>query len=119
MTKKKLQEAVAKYSDTAKETSADEMRELLIIDGASEKDADAIIKELYNAAGDDEEAVEQPTHFEEWQVAIKQTKEGPQHEKLRVLRKTVKITEEEAATLNNGVLLGGNNFAKMYFKPGE
>ncbi len=52
-------------------------------------------------------------HYQEWDVQIT----GKTYEKLKVSREVVKITEEEAETLNHGVSQGGNNYAKMYFLP--
>ena len=53
--------------------------------------------------------------FAEYEVKITNTKEGPTYEKLKVSRKAVKITQEEAEALNAGVLHGGNTYTKMYF----
>ena len=58
--------------------------------------------------------------YQEWDVQISITKDGNgktqySYEKLKISRKAVKITDEEAETLNHGVLTGGNTYAKMYF----
>jgi hypothetical protein len=55
-------------------------------------------------------------HWQEVECKIIQTEKGPVAEKLKVIRETVKITDEEAATLNAGRLTGGNLYVKMYFK---
>lgn len=67
---------------------------------------------------DDE--VEQPKknpfgkqHYQEWRVEIKDKKA----EKLKIVRPRVLITDQQADTLNHGVLNGGNTYASMYFKP--
>lgn len=52
-------------------------------------------------------------YYEEWDVKIS----GGQAQKLTVSRPVVKITEEEAETLNAGVESGGNTYGKMYFLP--
>lgn len=52
-------------------------------------------------------------HFQEWECKIVNGKA----EKLKVTRAVVKITEEEAASLNKGVEEGGNSYGKMYFRP--
>lgn len=56
---------------------------------------------------------ENSDHYQEWLVAIKDKKA----EKLKCIRECVKITDEEAETLNAGILEGSNTQAKMYFKP--
>lgn len=58
--------------------------------------------------------------YQEWDVQIKTSKDENgktqySFEKLKISRPAVKISEEEAAILNEGVLKGGNNYAKMYF----
>lgn len=60
------------------------------------------------------------TVYQEWDVQISISKDGNgqinySYEKLKISRKAVNITEAEAETLNNGVLTGGNTYAKMYF----
>lgn len=55
--------------------------------------------------------------YEEWDVQITNTKEGPKYEKLKIKRKRVLISEEQAEILNEGVLHGNNNYAVMYFLP--
>lgn len=66
-------------------------------------------------------AVTEKKHYQEVKVEIKTKIEngksvGKTYEKLKVVRDCVKITEEEAETLNAGVLDGPNNIASMYFK---
>lgn len=56
-------------------------------------------------------------HYERWAVQIHKTDKGPKAEKLKIRQACVKITEDEAATLNHGVLHGGNSYAEMYFLP--
>jgi hypothetical protein len=53
-------------------------------------------------------------HYEEWMVEVKPK---GKYEKLKLVRSCVKISEEEAETLNAGVLNGGNSHVNMYFKP--
>jgi hypothetical protein len=67
-------------------------------------------------------AGETPTgkHYQEWRVEIKAEMDGDKvvkkYEKLKISRPCVKITDQEAETLNNGVLEGPNTFSLMYFK---
>jgi len=57
-----------------------------------------------------------PKHYEEWMVEIKEGKAS----KLKKLRDNVKISDEEADTLNHGALGQGNASRHvMYFKPGQ
>ncbi len=56
-------------------------------------------------------------HYQEWEVKITRTPEGPVAEKLKVLRPVVKITDEQAETLNAGRLEGGNTYTQMYYLP--
>jgi multidrug efflux pump subunit AcrB len=51
--------------------------------------------------------------YQEWEVKIN----GGKAEKLKVSRQKVKITDEQADILNQGVETGGNTYAKMYFLP--
>lgn len=60
---------------------------------------------------------ESRTHYQEWEVKVTRTKDGPVAEKMKVLRPVVKITEEQAETLNHGRLHGGNTYTQMYFLP--
>jgi hypothetical protein len=71
--------------------------------------------------------VAQRPYFEEWEVKITSTeKKNRQNEKyiertidkLKIARPKVKITDEHAAILNDGVLHGNNTYAVMYFRPG-
>lgn len=50
-----------------------------------------------------------------WYCQIK----GGKAEKLKIERKGVMITEEQAATLNEGVLHGSNAHGTVYFPSGE
>ena len=49
---------------------------------------------------------------EEWICEIK----AKQPSKLKLVRPNVKITEEQAAILNEGVLNGANSIGTLYFK---
>ncbi len=62
---------------------------------------------------DDEivEGQEAPKHFAEWECKIK----NGEAEKLKLRRPCVKISAEEAETLNAGVLGGLNTYGLMYF----
>lgn len=58
--------------------------------------------------------------YQEWDVQVKISKDENGkttygYEKLKISRPCVKISEQEADILNDGVLRGGNNYAKMYF----
>jgi hypothetical protein len=80
---------------------------------------------------DDEEIVQdvqQSTpseHYEEWRCEVKvETKEGTivgrKIEKLRKLRAVVKITEEQAETLNHSALYSPRrDYVIAYFRPGS
>lgn len=52
-------------------------------------------------------------HYEEWHVKISKNIA----EKMKINRPCVKISEEQAEILNEGVLYGNNTYAVMYFKP--
>ena len=77
------------------------------------------IAEILEALGEDQydapdaTEVEKPVHFQEWEVKI----DKKVAEKLKISRPCVKISDEEAETLNAGILDGPNTYAKMYFKP--
>lgn len=51
--------------------------------------------------------------FEEWYCQLKDGKA----EKLKLVRKRVLISEEQANILNEGRIHGGNAHANLYFKP--
>lgn len=53
-------------------------------------------------------------YFEEWEVKITRNKA----EKLKLARPRVKITEDQAAMLNDGRLYGGNTYTQLYYSPG-
>lgn len=53
-------------------------------------------------------------HFEEWECKILG---GGKYEKLKLRRKCVKISEEQADLLNESRIKGGNAYAHLYFKP--
>lgn len=62
------------------------------------------------------------TGYEEWRCEIKQSGEGDKKkkeiEKVKRLRENVKITDEEAETLNRGAKDSPRqDFVIMYFKP--
>lgn len=106
--------AVKKYSaDEFKGLSKEEIIELLNNDekGYSSEDVVEIVEALFPEQG---EPVE---HWQRWEVKITQTESGPKFEKLKMARAEVKISDEEAETLNHGVLHGGSTHAVMYFKP--
>jgi hypothetical protein len=109
MNKKELSKAVTKYKATAAETEKDDMRDVLIADELSEADADQLLAALYPVEAEAPAA----DHFQEWEVKVGS---GGKFEKLKVRRPVVKITQEEADTINAGVLSGGNTYARMYFK---
>jgi hypothetical protein len=52
-------------------------------------------------------------NYQEWEVKVN----GGKAEKLKISRSNVKITDEQADILNQGVETGGNTYAKMYFLP--
>lgn len=61
-------------------------------------------------------AKSKPVGFDEWKVEITQKEgEAPVAEKLKVVRKNVKISEAEAESLNRLVLGGQNKYGVMYF----
>lgn len=51
-------------------------------------------------------------HYEEWHVKINKNVA----EKMKINRACVKISDEQAEILNEGVLYGNNTYALMYFK---
>lgn len=59
--------------------------------------------------------------FEEWECKVIPKTVGEmttfEYEKLKLRRPSVKIKEEEATILNEGVLNGKNTLVMMYFKP--
>lgn len=62
------------------------------------------------------------TGYEEWRCEIKLSGEGnkvkKEVEKVKILRKNVKITDEEAETLNSGAKDSPRqDYVIMYFKP--
>lgn len=66
-------------------------------------------------------ATSEKKHYQEVKVEIKANIKdgkvvGKTFEKLKVVRECVKITDEEAETLNAGVLDGPNTITSMYFK---
>ena len=57
-------------------------------------------------------------YFVEYNVKINIDEKGKRSiQKLDISRPKVIIREEEADTLNSGILNGPNVYAKMYFKP--
>lgn len=56
-------------------------------------------------------------YFEEWTCQINTVDGKNVAEKLKLKRKCVKITAEQADVLNHGRLTGGNTYADMYFRP--
>jgi len=75
------------------------------------------------AASENQEAQQktEKAHYQEWMVKISTVKKGGEnvreYEKLKIIRPAVKISEDSANILNEGVLYGNNNIAKMYFLP--
>lgn len=55
--------------------------------------------------------------FEEWRVDIPIIGDFEAVEKVKLLRKSVKIKPEYAEALNSGVVWGNNRQGVMYFKP--
>ena len=116
MNVKRKAAAVKKYiAALGTDKTIEDVTELLRADekGYKEDEITEIVAALIAPANqvEDEEIV----HFEEWECKVLNNK----CEKLKVIRPKVKITEVEADTLNRGLLVGGNTYAKMYFLPGE
>lgn len=65
--------------------------------------------------GDEPEETEKPEreYYEEWYCMIK----GGKAEKLKMKRKRVLISDEQAAILNEGRTKGPNSHALLYYKP--
>ena len=108
---------VAKYADLINHgTTKEEVIEFLATEEKveSQEDKDELLEELFPSQKGSEPA-KKPVkhHYEEWDVKVS----GGKAEKLKVSRPVVKISEEEADTLNAGILTGGNTYAKMYFLP--
>lgn len=61
---------------------------------------------------------EAPIRYEKWNCQIKIDENGKRSfEKLKLVKKGIKISETQAEILNDGVLHGGNNYAPAYFLP--
>jgi len=58
-------------------------------------------------------------HFEEWRMERVAVGDDSRLEKLKKVRENVKITDEEADTLNSKALSPGAINPIMYLKPGE
>ncbi len=117
MNKKQLQAAAKNYVANAKEMTKDEFADY-VRDQETEEVAAELVEFLYPTEPIDKPAskpakVVKADYFEEWRVEIK----NKQAEKLRRMRPVVKITEDEAETLNAGILNGPNTYGKMYFRP--
>ena len=113
MDKKKLQTAAKNYADQAKEMTKEEFTDY-VADQETESDAAQLVDYFFPAPKAAKPAkVVKADYFEEWRVEIKNKKA----EKLRRMRPVVKITEDEAETLNAGILNGPNTYGKMYFRP--
>lgn len=59
----------------------------------------------------------QVEYFEEWTCQINMVDGKNVADKLKLKRKCVKISQQQADTLNHGRLTGGNTYADMYFRP--
>jgi hypothetical protein len=65
------------------------------------------------------------SHYEAWKCEVRITKDSDgktvrEYEKLKCTRPVVKITDQEAETLNRGYLNGADGgVITMFFKPGE
>ena len=113
MNKRELAKNLKQYDEVAKGKTHPEFRAILIEDGFPEKDADQIADVMFEVEGSaEEDEAPAKTHYQEWKVQILNGKA----EKLKVIRECVKITDEQAETLNSGVIDGGNTYASMYFK---
>ena len=55
--------------------------------------------------------------FERWKCQVEHTDGKKKLTKLTLLKKGIRITEEQAETLNEGVLHGGNTYVEAYFLP--
>lgn len=123
---KRKEAAIKKYGNTplpelepalqadASNYEADEIKE--IIQAITEQNNEQTPPETKGSEGHKpkpEESKSAKKGFVEWEVKIT----AGEYEKMKISRPCVKITEQEAETLNAGVLNGGNNYAKMYFKP--
>lgn len=85
---------------------------LQVDDKMTVKELTAAIADAEGGEGPDGKTEEAP-YFEEWECKITNGKQ----EKLKLARKKVKITEEEAKILNAGILQGSNTYGLMYFRP--
>jgi len=126
----RLQSALKNYADK-KGLEKDELIELLNADEKqyTSDEVVEIVAALQDStnpgsnSGDngEDKATPEGEYFEEWDVQIIAKQEGDkvvnEAKKLTISRPIVKITEFEAETLNEGVLTGGNTYAKMYFLP--
>lgn len=124
-----LKAAVTKYGPLSEGKTKQEVAALLAAD--DKKYDEEAIGEIIAALGIEEGEKEQPKkdepkkedkqekynpfakqHYQEWRVELL----NGRAEKLKVVRKRVLITDEQAEVLNNGVLEGGNTYGSMYFK---
>lgn len=69
-------------------------------------------KKTAEEIGEETQTPHEVTTYAEWDVKIT----GSEFEKLKISRPRIVISDEEAETLNTGILTGGNTYAKMYFK---
>jgi len=108
---------MAKYADLIEHgTTKEEIIDFLATEEKAEtqEDKDELLAELFPEKGSEKKVIKAvKPHYEEWDVKVA----GGKAEKLKISRPVVKISEEEADTLNAGILTGGNTYAKMYFLP--
>jgi len=78
------------------------------------------IQQIFDAAAAAaEDETPEKTHFEEWNCEISNSDKGPVVTPLKMTRKCVKISQEQATILNDGAKHGSNTYAKFYFPAGS
>jgi len=129
MNVKRKQAAVTKYSPLVEQgTSFEEIGNLLAQDekGYTVAEINEIRQSLFVSVPAGPEAktkTEKIGHYEEWRCEIKLIVEDGKTadripEKVKLVRKCVKISDEEAETLNYGALhTPRQDYVLMYFKP--
>jgi hypothetical protein len=117
-----LEELDVLLGNDEKNYSADEITEIrtALIGSAAEQP----VKPASKLAAKPVEIKKPVVGYEEWRCEIKVDRDGDgkiinrKAEKVKLLRPNVKITEQEADTLNNGALHSPRqDYVLMYFKP--
>lgn len=130
MNAQRKKSAVTKYTPQKEQgLTPEELTNLLTQDekGYTTDEINEIVEAIFNSPGTGEAAPGKKattgSHHEEWRCEIKLTTQdgkvtGRAAEKVKMLRPCVKISDEEADTLNHGALHSPRqDYVLMYFKP--